>query len=1045
MSLDAGTIVIRLLADAKGVVAGFGAATGQVKGFSRNMESMGASMKSAGDKWTKYVTLPIVAAGAVSAKFALDFEDSMTNIEALVGVGAKDMATYRQAIMDLAPAVGIGPKELADALYFVTSSGLKGGAALRALRASALASAAGLGQTMTVADAVTSAINAYGESNLSAARATDILLAAVREGKSEPEEFAGSIGRVIPMASKMKVSFGEVAGIMAAMSLNGTDANEAVTQISAVLASAIKPTKDGAAALRDVGMTYADLRREIAEKGLTATIADLNEKFHGNIETLGELFPNIRALRGFLALTGAEADKYAGIIDKVSKAHGDAAKASAVALSKPGAELKKAWAEVQVQLVETGDILLPFLADGAKLVTSLARGFGGLSDDVKKLVVGLAAAAAVAGPLLSVLGRIAMIKLAFGGAGSLSGIAAGASRATDKVALLGDAALTTGKGLRGMTVGTAAGLGVIGVAAGSLLVVLEHINAETEAANKLADEYGKTFERGFLQNRMKQFYSDASEGLAEVTRQMNDHKVSVSEGQVALRHWIDVLNTALSDAKRLGNREMVQQIRALIGEYKTLAGSADDLNATMGKPIRMHNTQLKADIAEAKTRIGELKERIHALGLLEPTPKVKADIAEAKRKLKEAQDKLRELNREKANPKVTVNNSLALSALDQVIHRMSLIHDIEATVTISRNIMPAHVVGGSGSYQGGNQFGQGGRKTTMAPANPFAGMAAEDIDLVPPQFEAAWLGAIDHLQRRYQGLLDWAAKIPEAERWKGLATTEGKWQGFLDFLGKAQGEYQGLLDAAAQVQADIVSLTGTIMGTVNLWPQYVETVGELGEKVRELQLPTVEIANPDDLSRVMDANVANMREWVANMDKLRAAGLPKELLDELTAMGLGGAGQVAGLAAMTAEQLATWTGGWLELQKLAGQQAQATFKDASEAAVAAINDFTAALLAALEALGMGAEAGTVVGVPGAASGGIVRKRTLVMVGEGGSDEAILPLPAGWRTNAAGALGGGDVYNFTVDARGSSDPAAVEAAAERGARRALVLLAELRRR
>lgn len=969
MSLDAGTIVIRLMADAKGVVAGFGAATGQVKGFSKNMDGMGASMKAAGDKWTKYVTLPIVAAGAVSAKFALDFEDSMTDIEALVGAGAKDMATYRQAIMDLAPAVGIGPKELADALYFITSSGLKGGAALRALRASALASAAGLGDTKTVADAVTSAINAYGEANLSAAGATDILLAAVREGKSDPEEFAGSIGRVIPIAQKMGVEFGEVAGIMAAMSLNGTDANEAVTQISAMLASSIKPTKDGAAALRDVNMTYADLRREIAEKGLTATVADLNEKFHGNIETLGELFPNIRALRGILSLTGAEADKYAGVIDRVATAHGDAAKASAIALAKPGAELKKAWAEVQVQLIETGDILLPFLADGAELVADVAKGFGGLSDETKKLVVGLVAAAAVAGPLLSVLGRIATIKLAFGGAGALGGVATGAGKATDKVRLLGDAALTTGTGLRGMTVGTAAGLGIIGVAAGSLLAVLVHINEETEKANDLADEYGKTFERGFLQNRMKQFSKDAADGLAEVTKAMNDNTVSVADGQVELRHWIDVLKTARSDAMRLGDKTMVKQIDDLIGRYKGLAGSVDDVAAKAGKPMRMHNTQLHTDIAATKTRISDLKGVITALGLLKPTPKVKADIEEAKRKLAEARAKLRELNAEKANPKVTVNNTLALSALDAVIHRMSLIHDKTVRLTVLHN-------SGAGPVSAhGSTTGATGRQLSLA-------------------------GALAPRTRVTQEVWD------------------EKWATFL-----------GLIEAAKAIEGQIVDLTKTIMGTVNLWPSYVETVNDLGEKVRELQLPTVEIANPDDLSRVMDANVANMKDWVANMDKLRAAGLPKELLDELTAMGLGGAGQVAGLASMTAEQLAKWTGGWLELQKLAGAQAEKTFSEAYDRA-AEIMDAFAEKLAGLVAIMDTNPAGGGKTVPAMASGGIVTNRTLAYIGEGGRDEAVIPLPSDWRSNQTGPFGGGVIVN--VDARGSTDPAATEAAARRGA-------------
>ena len=1063
MGIDAGTIVIRLAADAKGVVQGFGVATGQVKGFKGQMDGISAGMASAGDKMTKWLTLPILAAGAASTKFALDFEQSMTDIEALVGASTKDMATYRAAIMDLAPAVGIGPRELADALYFVTSSGLKGGAALRALRASALASAAGLGDTKTIADAVTSAINAYGEGALSASRATDILLAAVREGKSDPEEFAGSIGRVIPIAQKMGVSFGEVAGIMSAMSLNGTDANEAVTQISAMLASSIKPTKDGAAALKDVGMSYADLRKEIAEKGLTATVADLNEKFHGNIETLGELFPNIRALRGFLALTGAEADKYAGIIDRVSKAHGDAAKASAIALSKPGADLKKAWAEIQVELVETGDILLPFLADGAKLVSGLAKGFGNLSDESKKLVVGLAAAAAVAGPLLSVLARLATIKLACGGAGSLTGIASGAGKATDKVKLLGDAALTTGDGLRGMKVGTVAGFGVIGVAAGSLLVVLGHINEETQKVNKSIDDMVEANTKAINELGAKQMYKAAVEGINGIFKSMADGKLTLREGQRALIDWDQGLRNALASAKKWGTPEMVKGIQELIDKSRSATGGAKEMVAAFGVPMRIHNTEVNAEIAKTKTKISELKDELVVLGKQTPSPRVKADTEECKRKLEEARQRLRELNDEKANPKVTVNNKQAVSAIQYTKWMLGQLHDKTVTLRVQKMYSeqpaaPGHGVG-SGTpsyYPGGNNFGNV-RPMTYASANPFAGIPADQINLIPPQFSAAWLGMIDSLQQRYEGLLEWAAKIPDDERWKGLGTKEGKWTRFTDFLAKAQDEYQGLLDAAEQVQADIDNLTGTIMNSVALWPQYVETVNELGEKVKELQLPTVQMMNPDDLSKVMDANVANMKAWVANMDKLRAAGLPKELLDELTAMGLGGAGQVAGLASMTAEQLAKWTGGWLELQKLAGEQAKATFKDASDAAVAAIDAFTAALLDALAALGIPKEVGGTV-IPGQksltvfpqAAGGdyLVTRPTLFLAGEDGIERAqFTPLPGGGARSAlpspSGWDGEGGVY-VHIGSIVSNDPEAVRVAAREAFIEGMMEFADLKR-
>lgn len=469
--MDAGTIVVRLIADSSQYMQAMGAASKATGAMGGQMAIVGARMEKAGAKVTRAVTIPTLAVAAASAKFGLEWQKAWTDIEALVGMSAEQLARFKGEVLELAPAVGKAPRELAEAFYFITSSGLEGEAAMRALKASALAAAAGLGTTMTVADAVTSAINAYGEANLSATKATDVLVAAVRTGKSEPEEFAASIGRVIPLASKMGVEFGEVAGIMAAMSLNGTNAHEAVTQITSMLSTAIKPTKEGAEALASIGRSYADVRKQIADEGLLAAVEDLNKAFDGDIEKLGTVFRNIRALRGILALTGPEAKKYADIINEVNQASGDTAAAAAIALEKDGARMARAWAQTQASLIKIGDVVIPLMADVADEVRKAAEWFGNLDEGTQKAIVQLALVAAAAGPLLSVMGKTTKAVLALRSAylalaaSQTVGIVAGGA-AGKAVAAGGAAAVAKGAG--GAAAAGAAGSAAAGAGAGAL-------------------------------------------------------------------------------------------------------------------------------------------------------------------------------------------------------------------------------------------------------------------------------------------------------------------------------------------------------------------------------------------------------------------------------------------------------------------------------------------------------------------------------------------------------------------------------------------------
>ena len=178
-----------------------------------------------------------VAAGAVTAvavagvREAAQFESSIAKIEGLVGVGGEALDKLAASARELGPEFGKSANEAADALFFITSAGLRGEGAINVLEASLKGAAIGLGDTKTIADLATSAVNAYGESNLDGAQAVDVLTEAVRLGKLEPAELAGAMGQVLPLASNLGVSFDQVGAALAGMSKTGTDASTASTQL----------------------------------------------------------------------------------------------------------------------------------------------------------------------------------------------------------------------------------------------------------------------------------------------------------------------------------------------------------------------------------------------------------------------------------------------------------------------------------------------------------------------------------------------------------------------------------------------------------------------------------------------------------------------------------------------------------------------------------------------------------------------------------------------------------------------------------------------
>lgn len=312
-----------------------------------------------------------LAGGAIVTKMAIDFQTSMQKIVGLAGVSQKQVNSWSKSILALGGTLPQAPKELADALYFIASSGISGSKALDVLKASAKAAAAGLGTTESVADAVTTALNAYRGTNLTASKSTDILVTAVKDGKAEADQFASSIGRVVPVAATLGVSFDQVSAAMASMTLTGLDADEAATATRGILNSLLKPSAQGAKELKGMGLSFAGLRQELKEKGLLATLMTLKTNIGNNDEALGKIFPNVRALNGFLSLTGKNASQTAKTFGDLTNSTGATDKAFKVASNTTEFKMRAALSGLKSDGIALGSVMLPIIGSMAVVFTKL--------------------------------------------------------------------------------------------------------------------------------------------------------------------------------------------------------------------------------------------------------------------------------------------------------------------------------------------------------------------------------------------------------------------------------------------------------------------------------------------------------------------------------------------------------------------------------------------------------------------------------------------------------------------------------------------------
>lgn len=393
-STTAGTLIVRIIGDTRE----WGRSA---RGFQAQLLSLQNVAKAA---------FAAFAADSVRAGLAVD--QTFTRIAALTNTSAAQLGRWRDVVSQLSEETGRSVQELGGALYFLASSGLSASQVNEALEVTAKAAAVGLGQSADIARIVSQALNAYSDSGLTATEVTDTLVAAVREGTAEPEEFAAALGRILPIASRAGVEFDELTASLAVLSNIGLDVNEGVTAMRGLLQALVAPGTQAAEAMASVGISAEEMRRVISEEGILGALRLLERRTGGNLDLMRKIVPNIRALTGALGISGQEAEKVAGQYQAVRDATGSLDRAMRITAQSASFRFARALNDIRQQGMELGSKVLPLLADAlgfaADHFAELATAIGSLWVASKVRVLLLALVSALEKLATVVEGKVAL-------------------------------------------------------------------------------------------------------------------------------------------------------------------------------------------------------------------------------------------------------------------------------------------------------------------------------------------------------------------------------------------------------------------------------------------------------------------------------------------------------------------------------------------------------------------------------------------------------------------------------------------------------------
>ena len=405
------------------------------------VQQVGAKMQILGKAF-----MPVsMIAGAMlvpAVKGAMDFEDQIAKVRTLVDETKYNTDGLADTFIKLSNESGRSTAELAEAGYQALSAGVKFDQMNDFLQTAVNLSKVGFTETATAVDVLTTSINAYGDKALTAEEYANRLVLTQNKGKTTVDELAASMGRVIPTAAGLGVSFDNLATAYVALTSQGMSTRISTTYLNALLQELGKTGSTVSDVLyNQTGKSFTDLMNEgnslgdiismlgLESAGLSDKMKQLTDSGMEPAEALEQLaasgdadavafmnmFGSSTAASAALSLLNYGADEFNNTMDEM--ADSDSVMADALEkLNTNGAKVRKTLNELKNLFLVIGsnalDVLAPAIESAGNFIGDLVKKFTEAPKGVQKFVSVVLMIVTAIGPVLLIGGKLLVF---FGG------------------------------------------------------------------------------------------------------------------------------------------------------------------------------------------------------------------------------------------------------------------------------------------------------------------------------------------------------------------------------------------------------------------------------------------------------------------------------------------------------------------------------------------------------------------------------------------------------------------------------------------------------
>ena len=388
---------------------------------SRSISAVGEAIAAAG---IAAALKEIAEAYLECVGLAGDFEETMSNVEALSQANTQEMAALSSQAKELGATTKFTAQEAGDAMGYMAMAGWDANDMLQGMDGVLQLAAASGEDLAMVSDIVTDSLSAFGLTAKDTAHFSDVLAAAATNSNTNVAIMGETFKMSASVAGALGYSIEDVAVAMGLMANSGVKGSIAGTALRNTFNGLLEGVTLTGAAFGEY--EYCAVKADGTMKDFGATIDELRGYFEQMTEA--ERVANAQAIagqrgyNGLLAILNATDADYVSLTNSINNCTGAAQRMADVKLDNLNGQLTlmdSAWDALRVTI---GEQFNPELRELAEIGTDVLGWANGFVQEHPALVKGvMATAGAFGGIALAITGVTAAMKLASVASGIFAG------------------------------------------------------------------------------------------------------------------------------------------------------------------------------------------------------------------------------------------------------------------------------------------------------------------------------------------------------------------------------------------------------------------------------------------------------------------------------------------------------------------------------------------------------------------------------------------------------------------------------------------------